>query len=101
MYKKIFKLFAIIILFLIFWFLSNGFLVNILGVVESVFFTAIVVIVFKYKEIKLKFWIYCVIALYATSAITEILKMATFPDVVASLGFGILIIAILVNSLRR
>ena len=102
MIRILIKVFKVISLFMLFWFLNNGFLMTpSWQPIQAIFFTAVTVIIFKYTKIKLKYWFCLIGLLYIISAVLEVLKVHIFSDVMASTGFGILIIVVLVGSLRR
>ncbi len=89
-------------LFMTFWLLNNGFLIEpIWQPIQAAFFTLITVVIFKYIKVKLIYWFYLVGVFYVASAIFDFFKILIIPDIMASTGFGILVIVIVVRFLKR
>ncbi len=102
MIKPITTILKFTILFLVFWFLNNGFLIEPKWVpIQAAFFALISMIMIKYKKIELKYWFYLVGLSYVASGVLEIFKIQTFPEVMASTGFGVLEILIISRVLVR
>ncbi len=102
MIELLIKISKFVILFLFYWFLNNGFLVEPLWLpIQAAFFTAITAVIFKYTKVKLVFWFYLIGFCYITSMVLEILKVFVLPNIAASTGFGILVILIISRLLKR
>ena len=103
MIKQILKFLSFLTsLFLLFWFLNNGFLVEpVWQPIQAAFFAGICCIFFKYRKIKLSYWFIFIGFLYLVSAVLEIFKVLIYPEIAASSGFGVLVILIISRVFRK
>src|SRR5438552_3952026 len=102
MIKKVITSLKFVGLFLIFWGLNNGFLIEPLWQpVQAIFFACVTLAMFKYSKVKLIYWIYLVGLFYLLAMVMEISKVLILPNILASTGFGILVILVMLRSLKR
>lgn len=106
MIKKIFNkikfILGYLMVFIFFWYLNSGFLAGEIWLpLQALFFTIICYFILKVRKLRLIHWFVFIASLYFSSAILEIFKVQVFPEIIASSGFGVLVILIAPRILVR